>query len=201
MCVTSRAEMGAPSDPKTTRTAPGRNLLDLAMLKADRPAARSGAVLRGTECLSPTATRGCNIVMRCAGNGALRPMSTATLTPETQAETVARMARPATATPTEGLVPWRERPEHFRKNCVARIPPHGGPPQGLTRQYDRTLAKTPRHRRHRLPWRSGKTTLISPPDPQNPQGGRRLAVVVNEFGDAGGGRGHPEGLRDPRLPG
>ena len=23
----------------------------------------------------------------------------------------------------DGLVPWRERPEHFRKNCVARIPP------------------------------------------------------------------------------
>jgi predicted metal-binding protein len=22
-----------------------------------------------------------------------------------------------------GLVPWRERPEHFRKNCIARIPP------------------------------------------------------------------------------
>ncbi|WP_208353428.1 DUF1636 family protein [Pseudaestuariivita rosea] len=24
---------------------------------------------------------------------------------------------------TDGLVPWRERPEHFRKNCIARIPP------------------------------------------------------------------------------
>ena len=23
----------------------------------------------------------------------------------------------------DGRVPWRERPEHFRKNCVARIPP------------------------------------------------------------------------------
>ena len=22
-----------------------------------------------------------------------------------------------------GIVPWRERPEHFRKNCIARIPP------------------------------------------------------------------------------
>ncbi|SEM91392.1 Predicted metal-binding protein [Loktanella fryxellensis] len=25
----------------------------------------------------------------------------------------------------DGLVPWRERPEHFRKNCIARIPPLG----------------------------------------------------------------------------
>jgi predicted metal-binding protein len=23
----------------------------------------------------------------------------------------------------DGLVPWRERPEHFRKNCIARLPP------------------------------------------------------------------------------
>jgi len=23
----------------------------------------------------------------------------------------------------DGLVPWRDRPEHFRKNCIARIPP------------------------------------------------------------------------------
>ena len=26
------------------------------------------------------------------------------------------------ATP-DGVVPWRERPDHFRKNCIARIPP------------------------------------------------------------------------------
>ncbi|WP_375595260.1 DUF1636 domain-containing protein [Algihabitans albus] len=23
----------------------------------------------------------------------------------------------------DGIVPWRERPLHFRKNCIARIPP------------------------------------------------------------------------------
>ncbi|MFP4044211.1 MAG: DUF1636 family protein, partial [Rhodosalinus sp.] len=23
----------------------------------------------------------------------------------------------------DGLVPWRERPDHFKRNCVARIPP------------------------------------------------------------------------------
>lgn len=23
----------------------------------------------------------------------------------------------------DGIVPWRERPEHFRKNCIARVPP------------------------------------------------------------------------------
>jgi len=23
----------------------------------------------------------------------------------------------------DGLIPWRSRPEHFKRNCVARIPP------------------------------------------------------------------------------
>ena len=23
----------------------------------------------------------------------------------------------------DGIVPWRERPQHFRKNCIARVPP------------------------------------------------------------------------------
>ncbi|MEP1766519.1 MAG: DUF1636 domain-containing protein [Sulfitobacter sp.] len=24
---------------------------------------------------------------------------------------------------SDGLIPWRERPDHFKRNCVARIPP------------------------------------------------------------------------------
>lgn len=24
---------------------------------------------------------------------------------------------------TDGVIPWRERPEHFKRNCIARIPP------------------------------------------------------------------------------
>lgn len=24
---------------------------------------------------------------------------------------------------TDGLIPWRTRPEHFKRNCIARIPP------------------------------------------------------------------------------
>lgn len=23
----------------------------------------------------------------------------------------------------DGIIPWRERPEHFKRNCIARIPP------------------------------------------------------------------------------
>ena len=24
---------------------------------------------------------------------------------------------------TDGLIPWRQRPEHFKRNCIARVPP------------------------------------------------------------------------------
>ena len=27
------------------------------------------------------------------------------------------------ASAPDGLVPWRERSEHFKRNCIARIPP------------------------------------------------------------------------------
>jgi predicted metal-binding protein len=28
---------------------------------------------------------------------------------------------------SDGLIPWRERPEHFKRNCIARIPPMTAP--------------------------------------------------------------------------
>ncbi|WP_116599644.1 DUF1636 family protein [Primorskyibacter marinus] len=31
----------------------------------------------------------------------------------------------------DGLIPWRERPEHFKRNCVARIPPITQPQEAL----------------------------------------------------------------------
>lgn len=31
----------------------------------------------------------------------------------------------------DGLIPWRERPEHFKRNCVARIPPMTQPEETL----------------------------------------------------------------------
>tara|TARA_R110000744_G_scaffold268369_1_gene381960 strand:- start:1008 stop:1427 length:420 start_codon:yes stop_codon:yes gene_type:complete len=32
---------------------------------------------------------------------------------------------------SDGLIPWRERPEHFKRNCVARIPPMTQPLEAL----------------------------------------------------------------------
>lgn len=70
------------------------------------------------ECLS-NCTRGCTVALRGPGRwtyvyGNLDP----TLHLDTLIDGAARFA----AAP-DGLVPWRERPDHLRKNCIARIPP------------------------------------------------------------------------------
>jgi predicted metal-binding protein len=70
------------------------------------------------ECLS-NCSRGCTVALRGPGRwtyiyGNLDPaLHLAPLI-----DGIARFA----AAP-DGLVPWRERPDHFRKNCIARIPP------------------------------------------------------------------------------
>ena len=70
------------------------------------------------ECLS-NCTRGCTVALRGPGRwtyvyGNLDPA----LHMDTLIDGAARFA----AAP-DGLVPWRERPDHLRKNCIARIPP------------------------------------------------------------------------------
>ena len=32
----------------------------------------------------------------------------------------------------DGLIPWRQRPEHFKRNCIARVPPLRTAPPKLT---------------------------------------------------------------------
>jgi len=74
------------------------------------------------ECLS-NCTQGCTIALRGPGRwtyvyGRFDPEKDVAVV----ADGVAKYA--ATA---DGLVPWRERPEHFRKNCIARVPPLAPP--------------------------------------------------------------------------
>jgi len=109
VCVTCR-HMDAPADPEVPR--PGRVLADA--LAGQMP---EGVTLRETECLS-NCKRGCTVALRGPGRwtyvyGNLDGSQSATVT-----EGAAKF-RDAPS----GLVPWRERPEHFRKNCIARIPP------------------------------------------------------------------------------
>lgn len=70
------------------------------------------------DCLA-NCSRGCTIALRGPGRwtyvyGGLRPGAALPI--------VAEGARLYRAAP-DGLVPWRDRPEHFRKHCIARIPP------------------------------------------------------------------------------
>lgn len=108
VCTTCRERDGAPDDPR-----PGTELL--AKLMNDAP---DGVEVRGVECLS-NCTRGCSIVLR--GGAGRWTYVYGNLSPE-QAEIV-RDGAARYRDVADGLVPWRQRPEHFRKNCMARIPP------------------------------------------------------------------------------
>ncbi|MGY6411968.1 MAG: DUF1636 family protein [Alkalilacustris sp.] len=109
VCVTCRR--GAPADDAAPRA--GALLLD-ALSAQDWP---EGVILRPVECLS-NCSAGCTIVLRGPGRWSY---VYGNLAPD-QAGTVAEGAGLYRAAP-DGVVPWRTRPEHFRKNCIARIPP------------------------------------------------------------------------------
>lgn len=107
VCITCKREGMDPDAPR-----PG------AQLAAALDGCLPGSIrLRRTECLS-NCTRGCTVALRGTGRwtyvyGDLAP---------DQAATVVEGATKFAAT-ADGLVPWRDRPEHFRKHCIARIPP------------------------------------------------------------------------------
>lgn len=114
VCTTCRH--GAPDDAPVVRD--GAVLLDR-LAGAPLP---EGVTVRGVECLS-NCTRGCTVALRGAGRwtyvyGNLDPHSHLPIV----LEGAARYRDTG-----DGLVPWRERPGHFRKNCIARIPPLDGP--------------------------------------------------------------------------
>ena len=107
VCVTCRRDGADPEGPR-----PGRLLAD-----ALAGALPDGVTLRETECLS-NCTRGCTVALRGPGRWTY---IYGNLAPE-QAAIVTDGAAKYHSAP-DGLVPWRERPDHFRKNCIARIPP------------------------------------------------------------------------------
>ncbi|MBK0328209.1 DUF1636 domain-containing protein [Rhodobacteraceae bacterium F11138] len=113
VCMTCRK--GQPTDTEGPR--PGALLYD-ALNSGDIP---PGVSLRPVECLS-NCDQGCSIVLR---GGAGRWTYVYGNFDETQdADMILDVASRYHAT-ADGLVPWRDRPVHFRKNCIARIPPIG----------------------------------------------------------------------------
>ncbi|MEL7464815.1 MAG: DUF1636 domain-containing protein [Pseudomonadota bacterium] len=77
-----------------------------------------GVRITPVECLS-NCSQGCTVALR---GGERWSYVYGGFDPETDAPIVAEGAAKYAAA-EDGLVPWRERPEHFRKNCIARIPP------------------------------------------------------------------------------
>lgn len=108
VCTTCRHPAADPSAPRA-----GALLADA--LAGTAPA---GVQVIPVECLS-NCSQGCTVALRGLGRwtyiyGNLDPAQHLPALVEGTAKYRAA---------TDGLVPWRERPEHFRKNCIARIPP------------------------------------------------------------------------------
>lgn len=109
VCVTCRMADAADGDAAR----PGAQLL--AALAARLP---EGVRVRGVECLSNCA-RGCTVALRGPGRWAY---VYGDIDPALHLDAVLDGAARYRDAP-DGLVPWRARPEHFRKHCIARIPP------------------------------------------------------------------------------
>lgn len=108
ICVTCRGGKIAPEG----EIREGQRLFD-AMPEID------GVTITPTECLQ-NCESGCSVALRGPERwtyvfGALDADADAAMLAEGAAK---YHAAPA------GLIPWRERPEHFKRNCVARIPPY-----------------------------------------------------------------------------
>ena len=109
VCIKCRRE-GIDIDEEAR---PGTKLLN-ALEGANPPAS---VQIKAVECLS-NCSRGCSVALRGPGRWSYVYGNL----DENLAETVLEGAAKYQST-ADGLVPWRERPEHFRKNCIARIPP------------------------------------------------------------------------------
>ena len=119
VCTTCRAA-GDTSEPRT-----GAKLLVALLAEAEREPV-PGLTIEGAECLS-VCKRPCTVAVVSPGRwtyvyGDFDALDDA----EASARTLLAGLRRYIETP-DGVVPWRERPEAFRKGVVARIPPHRKP--------------------------------------------------------------------------
>lgn len=119
VCTTCRAA-GDTSEPRA-----GAKLLAALLAEAEREPV-PGLTIEGAECLS-VCKRPCTVAVVSPGRwtyvyGDFDALDDA----EASARTLLAGLRRYIETP-DGVVPWRERPEAFRKGVVARIPPHRNP--------------------------------------------------------------------------
>lgn len=104
---------GCPLATSADGTRPGARLYE-ALTAAALP---EGLTIRPVECLS-ACSQGCAVALSAPGKWSY---VYGRLSAHDAAEILAGAARYAAC--ADGLVPWRERPEIFRKQSLARIPP------------------------------------------------------------------------------
>ena len=110
VCVKCRRGQETPEDERR----PGQRLYD-DLAARELP---EGVRPRAVECLQ-NCEAGCTVALR---GGNRWTYVYGGLDETTQAAMLLDGASRYNATP-DGLIPWRERPEHFKRNCIARIPP------------------------------------------------------------------------------
>ena len=110
VCVKCRRGREIPEDERR----PGQRLFD-ALSERARP---EGVRLTPVECLQ-NCDHGCTIALR---GGARWSYVYGNVDEVAQPDLILDGAARYHAT-ADGLIPWRERPEHFKRNCVARLPP------------------------------------------------------------------------------
>jgi predicted metal-binding protein len=111
ICVKCRRGEDVPEDG----TRPGQRLFD-AVAERGMP---EGVTLTPVECLQ-NCDSGCSAAMR--GGPHRWTYVYGNLLETSHSDLLIEGAALYHAT-TNGLIPWRARPEHFKRNCIARIPP------------------------------------------------------------------------------
>ncbi|SFD64129.1 DUF1636 family protein [Roseivivax sediminis] len=110
VCVKCRRGQDMPDDARR----PGTHLFEAL---AARPAPE-GVTITPVECLQ-NCDDGCTVALRGPGRwtyvyGRLHEAEHV----DTLLDGAERYRDTA-----DGLIPWRQRPEHFKRNCIARVPP------------------------------------------------------------------------------
>ncbi|MGR3377978.1 DUF1636 family protein [Salipiger abyssi] len=110
VCIKCRRGGAAPADARR----PGRRLYDR-LSDATLP---QGVTLRAVDCMQ-NCDHGCSVALR---GGARWTYLYGNLDEGGPLEPLLDGLERYHAT-ADGLIPWRQRPEHFKRNCIARIPP------------------------------------------------------------------------------
>ena len=115
VCVTCRTQ---PSETVTDAEQPRAGARLLAAIRAASDEGADGLSILPVECLS-NCNRSCTVAVAAPGKWTY---VIGGLDPDTHADDALAFARLHRAH-SAGLPTWRERPEHIRKNTIARVPP------------------------------------------------------------------------------